>query len=119
MAESVVDSVMTAHVFNRGLDRRYPATLSRATVGGLLRGDLGWQGVVVSDDLRMVAIEQHYGLDDATVLAVGAGVDVLLIADDRLADGRSAARVAVDALRRALEEGRPTARAVAAWGAWA
>jgi beta-N-acetylhexosaminidase len=106
MAEGLVDSVMTAHVFNRRLDRRYPATLSRATVGGLLRDKLGWRGVVVSDDLRMGAIEQHYGLDDAAVLALEAGVDVLLIADDRLLDGRSAARVAIEALRRALESGR-------------
>jgi len=106
MTEGVVDSVMTAHVFNRHLDGRYPATLSRATIGGLLRRELGWRGVVVSDDLRMGAIEQHYGLDDAAVLALQAGVDVLLIADDRLPDGRSAARVTLDALRRALEEGR-------------
>jgi beta-N-acetylhexosaminidase len=106
LADGRTDAVMTAHVFNRRLDGRYPATLSAATVGGLLRGDLGWRGVVVSDDLRMGAIEQHYGLDEAAVLAVAAGVDVLLIADDPLPDGRSAARVAVDALRRALEDGR-------------
>ena len=106
MADGDVDAVMTAHVFNRRLDRRYPATLSRATVGGLLRDELGWRGVVVSDDLRMGAIEQHYGLDDAAALALNAGVDVLLIGDDRLPDGRSAAAAAVDALRRALERGR-------------
>jgi len=106
MAEGLVDSVMSAHVFNRRLDRRHPATLSRATIARLLRGGLGWTGVVVSDDLRMGAIERHYGLDDAAVLALHAGVDVLLIADDRLPDGRSAARVALEALRRALERGR-------------
>jgi len=114
MAEDVVDSVMTAHVFNRRLDRRYPATLSRATVTGVLREQLGWRGVVVSDDLRMGAIEQHYGLDDAAVLALGAGVDVLLIADDRLPDGRSAAEVAVTALRHALASGRLAPSAVTA-----
>jgi beta-N-acetylhexosaminidase len=106
LAEHLVDGVMTAHVFNRHLDRRYPATLSRATITGLLRGQLGWSGVVVSDDLRMGAIEQHYGMDEAAVLAVNAGVDVLLIADDRLADGRSAADVVVTALGHALAEGR-------------
>jgi beta-N-acetylhexosaminidase len=106
MAEGAVDAVMTAHVYNRRLDRRHPATLSRATITGLLRGDLGWQGVVVSDDLRMGAIEQHYGLDEAAVLALRAGVDVLLIADDRLPDRRSAARVVLAAIRRALERGR-------------
>ena len=62
----------------------------------------------------MGAIEQHYGLEDAAVLALGAGVDVLLIGDDRLPDGRSAARVAVGALQRALEEGRLDPRAVTA-----
>ncbi len=56
----------------------------------------------------MGAIEQHYGLGEATVLALDAGVDLLLIADDRLPDGRSAAAVALDALARALEEGRLT-----------
>jgi beta-N-acetylhexosaminidase len=114
IAEGVVDSVMTAHVFNRRLDDRYPATLSRATVAGLLRADVGWQGVVVSDDLRMGAIEQHYGLEDAVVLALEAGVDVLLIADDRLPDGRSASRVAVEALRAALAGGRLSPRVVEA-----
>jgi len=106
LAERRVDAVMTAHVFNRARDLRYPATLSRATITGVLRDELGWQGPVVSDDLRMGAIEQHYGFGDAIVLALEAGVDVLLIADDRLPDGRSAATVAVEALAHALEQGR-------------
>jgi len=100
------DAVMTAHVFNRRLDPRLPATLSRATVEGLLRGELGWDGVVVSDDLRMGAIEQHYGLGEAAVLAVDAGVDVLIVADDLLPGGGSAADEALRALRRAVRSGR-------------
>ena len=106
MAEGVVDGVMTAHVFNRRLDGRYPATLSRATISGLLRRELGWAGVVVSDDLRMGAIEQHYGLDEAVVRALDAGVDLLIIADDRLPDRRSGAHVALGAIRAALTDGR-------------
>jgi beta-N-acetylhexosaminidase len=106
MAADVVDSVMTAHVFNRRLDRRYPATLSRPTITGLLRERLGWRGVVVSDDLRMGAIEQHYGRDEAAVRALEAGVDVLLIGDDRLPDGGSAADAALSALRQGLQRGR-------------
>jgi beta-N-acetylhexosaminidase len=105
IAEGLADSVMTAHVFNRRLDSRRPATLSRATIAGLLRGDLGFSGPVVSDDLRMGAIQQHYGIDEAAVLALDAGVDMLLIVDDRLADGRSAAQVALTAIRRALAHG--------------
>jgi len=106
MAERMVDTVMTAHVFNRSLDGRRPATLSRPTIEGLLRGELGWRGLVVSDDMRMGAIEQHYGLDDATVLTLAAGVDVVLIAADRLPDGGSAATEALRAIRTALGAGR-------------
>ncbi|MGH7353470.1 MAG: glycoside hydrolase family 3 N-terminal domain-containing protein [Candidatus Rokuibacteriota bacterium] len=105
VAEGPVDSVMTAHVFNRLVDPRYPATLSPNTIGRLLREDVGWKGLVVSDDLRMAAIQQRYGIERAVVLALGAGVDVLLIAEDRLSDGRSAAEVALGAIRRALARG--------------
>lgn len=112
LSEGIVDSVMTAHVFNRRLDRRYPATLSERTITGVLRRGLGWRGVVVSDDMRMGAIDQHYGLPDAAVRAVRAGVDVVLIADDRLPDGTSAADVVLDALRGAVGRGRIPARRV-------
>ncbi|MBI4635199.1 MAG: glycoside hydrolase family 3 [Candidatus Rokubacteria bacterium] len=106
MGEGVVDSVMTAHVFNRWLDQRYPATLSRRTIAGLLRKRLGWDGLVLSDDLRMGAIEQHYGIDAAPVLALKAGVDMLLIANDRLPDGRSASSVALASIKQSLSRKR-------------
>jgi beta-N-acetylhexosaminidase len=112
IAERIVDAVMTAHVVDRRLDPRDPATLSRSTITDLLRRDVGWDGTVVSDDLRMGAIEQHYGFAEAAVLALEAGVDVLLIADDRLPDGRSAAAVAHAAIRAALADGRLEARRV-------
>jgi beta-N-acetylhexosaminidase len=112
LAEGIVDSVMTAHVFNRRLDRRYPATLSERTITGVLRRGLGWRGVVVSDDMRMGAIDQHYGLGDAAVRAVRAGVDVLLIADDRLPGGASAADVVLDGLRSAVGRRRIPVRRV-------
>ncbi len=72
------DSVMVAHVFNRKLDRRYPASLSRKTVTGLLRGKLGYHGVVITDDLQMYAISKHYRLRETIKLAINAGVDILL-----------------------------------------
>jgi beta-N-acetylhexosaminidase len=105
IGEGFADSVMTAHVFNRRLDAQRPATLSRATIGGLLRGELGFKGLVISDDLRMGAIEQHYGIGEAAVLALEAGVDVLLIVDDQLPDGGSAAQVALAAIRQAVAKG--------------
>jgi beta-N-acetylhexosaminidase len=105
IAGGYADSVMTAHVFNKRLDEQYPATLSRATVNGLLRGELGFNGTVVSDDLRMGAIERQYGIGEAAVLALDAGVDVLLIVDDRLPDGSSATQLALAAIRQALAKG--------------
>jgi beta-N-acetylhexosaminidase len=111
--EGLADAVMTAHVFNRRLDSRYPATLSAPTIRMLLRRELRFAGVVVSDDLGMGAIDKHYGLGDAAVMALRADVDLLLIADDSLPDGRSAAQVAVAALGTALAKGRLDPRRVA------
>ncbi|HEV8472294.1 MAG TPA: glycoside hydrolase family 3 N-terminal domain-containing protein [Methylomirabilota bacterium] len=117
LTEGVVDAVMTAHVYNRHLDWWAPATLSRRTIERVLRHDLGWRGVVVSDDMRMGAIEQHYGLGDAAVRSLRAGVDLVLVADDRLADGRSGAAAALAAIRTAVRRGRlPAARAEEALG---
>jgi len=72
------DSIMIAHVFNRTIDSRYPASLSAKTIRGLLRGKLGYQGVVISDDLQMYAISKHYTLKETIRLAINAGVDILL-----------------------------------------
>jgi beta-N-acetylhexosaminidase len=112
IADGLVDAVMTAHVYNRHLDAWVPATLSRHTIDGLLRRRLGWRGVVVSDDMRMGAIEQHYGAGDAAVRALRAGVDLVLIADDRLPDGRSASADVLRAVRRAVRRGRLPAERV-------
>ncbi|HTI53474.1 MAG TPA: glycoside hydrolase family 3 N-terminal domain-containing protein [Verrucomicrobiae bacterium] len=114
IAAGMADSVMTAHVFNRGLDPWDPATLSRFTVRRVLRGWLHYDGVAVSDDLLMGAIAQHYGLEDAAVLALGAGVDVLLISQNTgRVDDRAADRV-VAAIARAIAEGKLGERAVTA-----
>ena len=72
------DTVMVAHVFNKRLDAKYPATLSSKTVNGLLRKKLGFKGVVITDDLQMGAISQKYGLKNTLKLAINAGDDILL-----------------------------------------
>jgi beta-N-acetylhexosaminidase len=106
MAEGLVDSVMIAHVVNRNLDPDHPATLSRQTIRGLLRRTLGFQGVVVSDDLRMGAIANYFGVEDAAVRALNAGVDVLLISESRGGDDGGMADRVLGALRNALAEGK-------------
>jgi len=72
------DMVMTAHVFHAHLDAQYPATLSKAIIQGLLRETLGYQGIVITDDLGMKAVSAHYSLKERVKLALNAGVDLLL-----------------------------------------
>jgi beta-N-acetylhexosaminidase len=82
ISKGLCDAVMTAHLYHEGLDPEYPATLSKRIVTGMLRGDMGYQGVVVSDDMQMRAITEHFGLKRAVRLAVQAGVDVLIFGNN-------------------------------------
>jgi len=72
------DTVMVAHVYNKKLDRKYPATLSQKVVNGLLRKEIGFDGVVITDDLQMGAITSKYSLSKTIELAINAGDDILL-----------------------------------------
>lgn len=74
--------IMTAHIFNARLDPDHPATLSRPVITGLLRDELGFDGVVVTDDLDMKAITDQFGRDQAIRLAIEAGADILLIGNN-------------------------------------
>ncbi len=87
-----VAMVMTAHVAYDAIDRGTPATLSPAAIDGLLRGELGFDSVVVSDDLEMDAILKHQSAGEAAVAALRAGVDLLLICHraDRQEEAREA-----------------------------
>jgi len=77
-----VDAVMTAHLHIPALDAHYPATLSKATLTNLLRQQMGFEGLIVTDALIMGAITHTYGPYEAAVLAVEAGADVLLMPVD-------------------------------------
>ncbi len=74
--------VMVAHVYNRALDTHLPASLSPRVIRGLLRQQLGWQGVVVSDDLQMGAVARQRGLKEIVYLAIEAGCDILLFGNN-------------------------------------
>jgi len=112
--EGLADSVMTAHVFNRGLDPWNPATLSRFTIKRYLRGKLGYKGLVVSDDLLMGAIRQRYGVEEASILALQASVDMLLISQNQGRVERGAAERVIAAIRSAIADGRLSPKALAA-----
>jgi beta-N-acetylhexosaminidase len=71
--------IMTAHLLVPAFDEEKPATLSRAIVHDLLRNELGFEGVILSDDLEMKAIAAAYAVPDAAVQAIDAGCDGVLI----------------------------------------
>ena len=79
--ENSADAIMTAHVFNKHLDPKYPATLSYKINTQLLRNKLHFKGLIISDDMQMRAISEHYSLKESTTLAINAGVDVLIFAN--------------------------------------
>jgi beta-N-acetylhexosaminidase len=94
--------IMTAHVLVPSMDEEKPATLSPAIVGALLRDELKFGGVILSDDLEMKAVANSYSVPEAAVLAVAAGCDGLLVCSGNV-DLQAAA---LEALVHAVEEGR-------------
>lgn len=74
--------VMTAHIINRKLDESgLPATLSHKILTELLRERMQFSGVIITDDMQMLAIRDHYGLKQAITLAINAGADILMFAN--------------------------------------
>ena len=99
-ARSPLELVMTAHVLYPELDPQRPATLSRRIVRGALRGRLGFEGIVVTDDLEMGAITESYAPEEASLLAFRAGADLLMFCHTP-----SHLPVCIETLHRSLERG--------------
>lgn len=100
--------IMTAHVLVPSLDERFPATLSPAIVDTLLRRELGFDGVILSDDLEMKAVSARHTVPDAAVSAIRAGCDAVLVCGgDVDLQGRT-----LEALIRAAESGELPAAAL-------
>ena len=107
IGEGLADAVLTARVTHSGLDPDFPGSLSARIVDGLLRHEMGFDGVVLSDAMEMLAIWDVHGFERGTILAVNAGIDLLLFcnesgvvpySDDRAPD-------AVDVILRAVGRG--------------
>ncbi len=77
-----IDAVMTAHLKLPAWDSLAPATFSRPILTGLLRQAMGFEGLIVTDALVMGAITQQYGANEAAVLAIEAGADILMMPSD-------------------------------------
>jgi beta-N-acetylhexosaminidase len=81
-ARAHVPMIMTAHVIFDAIDPDLPATLSTKVVTGLLREEMGYAGVVVSDDLEMRAVADRWGVPDAAVMSIEAGCDAALVCSE-------------------------------------
>lgn len=79
---NTVEMVMTSHVFNSKLDDTYPATLSEKIITGMLKVDLGYKGIIVTDDLAMGAMAAHYSLEFILKQAILAGADLLCLSNN-------------------------------------
>lgn len=103
--EADVPAVMVGHILLTALDEERPATFSPAVVDGLLRTELGFDGVVVTDDLTMGAVTETYGITEGAVMAVEAGCDLLLVCHEaeNLRNVRAALLEAVESGRIAEE----------------
>ncbi len=118
-----VKAIMTGHLVVPAIDPDRPATLSRAILTDLLRGELGYDGLIVTDAIEMQAVARQYGLAGATVAAVAAGADLVCVGGE-LAGEETAAGLRdaiVEAVRSGLlpeERLADAASRVAALGAW-
>jgi len=95
-----IPALMTAHVIFEPLDAVYPATLSQAVLHDLLRGKMGYDGLVISDDIEMRAIADHFGVAETVVRGLNAGVDQFLCCHTA-----ELAHRAIDAIIHAVESG--------------
>jgi len=82
LVNSGLDAVMTAHIVVTCLDPDHPATLSPAVIEGYLRSNIGFDGVCMTDSLGMSAIVSNYSVEEAAVMAIQAGVDLLSLPPD-------------------------------------
>ncbi|MBI2266873.1 MAG: beta-N-acetylhexosaminidase [Armatimonadetes bacterium] len=105
-------ALMTAHILFPALDSHFPATLSEPILTGLLRGKMGFGGVVITDSMAMKAISSHFGTKEATLLAFKAGADMILACGteeeqmrtfEALRDGVSSGEVPEERIDKSLE----------------
>ena len=90
---SDVDLIMAGHLFDRSKDKKYPASISRQHIQKTLRDELGYSGVVITDDLQMGAIIKRYNLEEIVIAAVNAGCDILQFSDPLTLDSDLPARI--------------------------
>ena len=105
MSDVACGMVMTAHIVNRQLDESgLPATLSHQILTGMLREKLHFDGVIITDDMQMKAISEHYGLEHALTLAINAGVDMFIFGN-QLTEKPQDPREVIDIIEAKVQSG--------------
>ncbi|KAA6301586.1 MAG: Beta-hexosaminidase [Candidatus Ordinivivax streblomastigis] len=101
-----VHVVMTSHIFNAHLDPHYPATLSKAILTDILRKQLHFKGVIITDDLAMGALVKNYSLEAILEHAINAGADLLCLSNNGETDDPFIAQKAVDIIFKLVKSGK-------------
>ncbi len=96
--------VMSAHVFNFRLDPKWPASLSSRVLDDLLREQMGFDGVIISDDMQMGAIRNNYSLKTALERSILAGTDIIVFGNNLVYDP-DIARKATGIITRLVQDG--------------
>lgn len=98
------DAIMTGHLFKQDWDDQYPASLSKYAITDILRDSLGFEGVVISDELFMDAVQDNYGMEETIVQVVNSDTDILLFSTNIYQD-RSLAGYIISVITKKIEEG--------------
>ncbi len=106
IASNKLDMIMTAHVMNTNIDSENPATLSSIFLQDILRNELGYNGIIVSDDMQMGAIVDNFGQEEAIIKAINAGCDLLIFSNNNKEYDENIAEKAVNIIKKALEENK-------------
>jgi len=81
-----LETIMISHAFDSKLDSQYPASLSKKIISGMLRKDLGFDGLIICDDPSMRAISDHYSMEDTFELMLNAGIDLFCLGNNLIYD---------------------------------
>jgi beta-N-acetylhexosaminidase len=104
--ENLLDAVMVGHIINKNIDKDLPATLSPAFLQTILHQQIGFKGVIISDDMQMAAIASQYTLKNSLVKAINAGCDIVAFSNNSqtIAYDKDLAYKVVDAIFEAVKE---------------
>ena len=99
-----LNTVMVSHIFNSNLDKDYPASLSKKTID-ILRNEIGYKGVIISDDYDMGAIRNNYTLREIVVNSINSGVNILLFSNNITKCDKSIAKKIHKIIKEEIEKG--------------